>query len=381
MSFSLAQTYCALVHQKVISRTRLQVLLPHFGSVATMLSAPTPLLLEHRLNRAQIKLLRTIARGEFSDPQLDRDMCWAGQPGHHLVGFEMATYPVLLREISQPPLMLYVAGEIAALGQPQFAIVGSRNASSSGRRNAHWLAGELAQSGLSICSGLAAGIDTEAHEGALDAGSNTVAVLGTGINVIYPRRNADLVTRIITQGALVSELPLDSPPLAAHFPQRNRIISGMSAGVLVVEATLNSGSLITAACALEQNREVFAIPGAINNPSARGCNRLIQNGARLIESAQEILQGIASLLEFHFQQSPITASDRQPHSTTHVSDDLTGLSPLEKKLLQGIGYDGCQLEQLLTDCEVDLPSLNAAVLQLELLGLIEQHAGRLRRLA
>ena len=220
-------------------------------------------------------------------------MAWLEQSGHHLMMWDDPTYPGLLEELPDAPPLLFIAGDPALLAQPQLAMVGSRRASRPGLDNATAFARSLARGGFVITSGLALGIDGAAHQGALDVGGKTIAVLGTGLQCLYPRRHVGLAERMIESGgALVSEMPLDCAPQAANFPRRNRIISGLSLGVLVVEASPSSGSLITARLAAEQGREVYAIPGSIHHPGARGCHQLIRQGAALVESVEDVLQAL-----------------------------------------------------------------------------------------
>lgn len=214
-------------------------------------------------------------------------------------------YPALLAEVADAPPLLYVEGAPETLERPQLAMVGSRRASPAGLGTAWSFARSLAQGGFAITSGLALGIDGAAHEGALEVGGATVAVLGTGLRRLYPRRHEALARRIVEGGgALVSELPLDSPPLPANFPRRNRIISGLSLGVLVVEASPASGSLITARLAAEQGREVYAIPGSIHHPGARGCHQLIRDGALLVESVGHVLEALRGWAQAEPAEAP-----------------------------------------------------------------------------
>ena len=220
-------------------------------------------------------------------------LAWLEQPDHHLLMWDDPGYPALLAELPDAPPLLFVEGDPSLLECPQLAMVGSRRASRPGMDNAQSFARSLGGAGFVITSGLALGIDGAAHQGALDVGGRTVAVLGTGLQRLYPARHVGLAGRIVEGGgALVSELPLDCPPQASNFPRRNRIISGLSLGVLVVEASPSSGSLITARLAAEQGREVYAIPGSIHHPGARGCHQLIRQGATLVESVEDILQAL-----------------------------------------------------------------------------------------
>lgn len=220
------------------------------------------------------------------------DLAWQ-RDDQHILTWDCPFYPPLLKEIHAAPFVLFVKGSLAALNRPQLGMVGSRKPSPQGKENAQHFAFALSQAGLVVTSGLALGIDAACHEGALMAGGATIAVLGNGLDEIYPRSHQRLAERIVDNGALVSEFPLGAPPMPAHFPRRNRIISGLSKGVLVVEAAIKSGSLVTANYALEQGREIFALPGSIHNPMAKGCNHLIRQGAKCVESVQHILEELS----------------------------------------------------------------------------------------
>ncbi|HET6724799.1 MAG TPA: DNA-processing protein DprA [Gammaproteobacteria bacterium] len=228
--------------------------------------------------------------------RIDADLAWLDQPDRHLITPAHPDWPPLLTEIPDPPIALFVRGDPALLAEPQLAIVGSRNPTHAGREIAADFASHLARAGLVITSGLALGIDGAAHRGALDSGGATIAVCGTGLDRIYPARHRTLGRDIVAHGAIVSEYPPGTRPLRHHFPERNRLVSGMSLGVLVVEAAQRSGSLISARLASEQGREVFAIPGSIHNPLAHGCHRLIRDGAKLVETAADVLEELAPLL-------------------------------------------------------------------------------------
>lgn len=243
-------------------------------------------------------------------------LAWSDRTNnHHIMTLLDEDYPPFLKQIHSPPPVLFVRGERSLLSQPQIAIVGSRNASIEGRKNAHDFAADLARNGFTITSGLALGVDGQAHDGALKVKGNTIAVLGSGLDNIYPARHKNLAARIAESGALVSEFWPHGAPKPENFPRRNRIISGLSLGVLVVEAAIKSGSLITAKYALEQGREVFALPSSIHNPCARGGNTLIKQGASLVQSTEEILQELGSLLSWSAsrQQSLfITQDEKEP---------------------------------------------------------------------
>jgi DNA processing protein len=284
-------------------------------------------------------------------------LAWLEQPNHHLLMWDRPDYPALLGELPDAPPLLFVAGDPKVPERPQLAIVGSRAASRPGLDTAAAFARSLAAGGFVITSGLALGIDGAAHQGALQAEGMTVAVLGTGLRHIYPRRHLRLAAEIVERrGALVSELPLDCPPQAAHFPRRNRIISGLSLGVLVVEASPSSGSLITARLAAEQGREVYAIPGSIHHPGARGCHQLIREGATLVESVDHLLEGLRG-----WQRIAPAAVSEPP--APHPLIALLRAAPLSS-------------EALADACGWPLPRVLAALTELEIAGSVVSEGGR-----
>ena len=295
---------------------------------------------------------------------LARDLAWLNEhPEVTLLTLDDTHYPGLLREIRRPPPLLFVLGDPACLSLPQVAIVGSRNPTPGGSDNAHQFARFLAGAGFTITSGLALGVDGAAHRGALAAQGKTIAVLGTGIDRVYPARHRQLAQDIIAAGgALVSEFPLDTRSNASNFPQRNRIISGLSCGTLVVEAAVQSGSLITARLALEQNREVFAIPGSIHNPLARGCHKLIRDGAKLVETGQDIVEELGALLGF--QQAELDYTQ----SVSAVSQ--MQLDPAEARLLDAMGYDPVDVDTLAQRTTLDVGLIAAQLIGLELKGVV-----------
>jgi len=236
-----------------------------------------------------VEIANLIADGP-SDEQLTHSLDWLNQPGSQLVTLADTSYPTSLLEIPDPPPLLYVKGDAARLSHPSIGIVGSRNATPQGLKNAEAFAQALSEAGWCITSGLALGIDGAAHRGALSGKGSTIAVVGTGLEIVYPARHRELAHTIVEKGAIVSEFPLREPSRSGNFPRRNRIISGLSSGVLVVEANLESGSLITARLAAEQGREVFAMPGSIHSPLSKGCHRLIKQGAKLVDCIQDILE-------------------------------------------------------------------------------------------
>ncbi|WP_231758922.1 DNA-processing protein DprA [Microbulbifer elongatus] len=285
----------------------------------------------------------------------------------YLLHREDDNYPALLKQIDRPPPLLYVTGDPEALSLPQVAVIGARRASRAGLDNAEAFSADLAAAGFAITSGLALGVDAAAHKGALRSEGKTVAVLGTGVDRIYPVRNAVLAEQIVAGGgAIVSEMPLGTAPEAGNFPRRNRVISGLSLGTLLVEAAVRSGSLITARLALEQNREVFAIPGSIHNPMARGCHHMIKHGAQLVETSADIVTQLGGLL---------SGMAEQPSLFDDPATPTQALPPDQRSLIAALGGDLRSIEQLAQDTGGDTGDLMANLLHLELEGLVEQLPG------
>jgi len=282
---------------------------------------------------------------------VERSIEWASQSGQRILTLADAAYPPALLEIADPPNLLYVRGNAALLQKRGLAMVGSRNATPQGLQTAENFAKALAAKGLCIISGLALGIDAAAHRGALAGGGDTVAVIGTGADRIYPARNKELALAIVDRGVVISEFPLGTPAIAANFPRRNRIISGLSRGVLVVEAAPESGSLITARLAGEQGREVFAIPGSIHSPVARGCHKLIKQGAKLVETANDVLEELGNF--------DMPAQPAEPLSQNN-----------EDPLLAALGHDPCSLDDLVEYTGQSADQLLPELLMLELSGQI-----------
>jgi DNA processing protein len=328
-------------------------LLDAFGTPAALFAAP----------RAA---LAAICGGQLADAiaapassacvaQAARTAEWLAKPGNRLITLHDPAYPRMLREIHDPPLLLYATGRVELLSIPALAIVGSRNASNQGKANAHAFARAFSGAGLAVVSGLALGIDAAAHEGALEGPGSTVAVIGTGADVVYPARNHKLAHRIAESGCIISEYPLGHPVLASNFPRRNRLISGLAAGVLVVEAAAQSGSLITARMAAEQGRDVFAIPGSIHAPMSKGCHQLIRDGAKLVDSAADVLDELLPGCAPQQAPCPAAAGDTQ--------------------LLDALGYDPVCADALALACGLDAGTLSARLLTLELAGQLERLPG------
>lgn len=340
-------------------------LLGVFGSPETLLDA-APKTLEQYV---PARLAQAIG-GEADSASGQAILTWAAEPGNQLLTWDDPDYPRALLDIGDSPVLLYYKGRRELLNAPAIAIVGSRNASPSGIKTAEEFAEALAAAGLTVVSGLALGIDAAAHRGGLRAGgqgASTIAVIGTGIDRIYPPRNRELAHRIAAEGGILSEFCLATPPLAANFPRRNRLISGLARGVLVVEATLGSGSLITARLAGEQGREVFAIPGSIHSPFSKGCHKLIKDGAKLVETAQDVLEELQ-------WASALPAAARQAAAPTAIDAD-------SQALLSALGFDPATPDELCARLNWKADRVSALLLQLELAGKVAQTpGGRVQRL-
>jgi DNA processing protein len=309
------------------------------------------------------KIAAAIGNGGADPSSWNKTGPWLENPLNRIVTLADTEYPKSLLEIPDPPPLLYVKGRLDLLNRAGFAIVGSRNATAQGLANAESFATALSNAGLTIVSGLALGIDAAAHRGGLAGSSSTIAVVGTGLDVVYPARNRDLAHRISENGTLVSEFPLGTPGLAANFPRRNRLICGLSGGCLVVEAAISSGSLITARLAAEQGREVFAIPGSIHSPLAKGCHALIKQGAKLVESAQDVLEELG--LQYGSPAvSPETAATDHDHP-----------------LLKHLGFEPVDMDTLQQRSGMAIGDINTVLTTLELTGAVEKlPGGRWQRL-
>jgi DNA processing protein len=334
-----------------LNTTQLQALIAEAGGAA------------ERLGGARIAGavdLPHAARAFLTSPDeaaLEYDIDWLESSGARILLYTDADYPPLLREIGSPPAVLYVLGSLDALLSPQLAMVGSRNPTPAGRASAREFAAWFARAGITVTSGLAFGIDAASHEGALAGGGPTVAVLGSGLDRIYPAEHAALATRIAHTGALVSEFPPRTAPLRPHFPRRNRIIAGLSLGTLVVEAARKSGSLITARQALDAGREVFAIPGSIHSPVSRGCHQLIKSGAKLVEEAADVL----TELKISFPKEELTAPPGAPADAAALDNEY-------EMLLDAVGFEGATVDTLVARTGLPSESVASMLLILELGG-------------
>ena len=319
-------------------------LLSNFGLPTQILSAT-----RSQLSRVVPEALASRILERCSSPEIEAALQWAARPGHAVLTLADIEYPKSLLEIADPPVLLYVAGNAKLLHSLALAVVGSRNATPQGLKNAQSFARAFSEAGFTIVSGLALGVDSAAHAGGLEGRGSTVAVLGTGIDIIYPRRNESLAQQISLRGALVSEFALGTPPTAGNFPRRNRLISGLARGCLVVEAALDSGSLITARLAAEQGREVFAIPGSIHSPLTKGCHALIKQGAKLVETAQDVLEELGSV-------GTLPSRSAEPGASRDFLDKM--------------GFDPCDIDSLIARTGLATEVISAMLLELELEGRI-----------
>ncbi len=339
-----------------------KVLLEEFGTPAAVLAAAPANL--RRVKGVGAELTRRIAVAKDDiDVQAELDRCAAA--GISILTDRDPAYPRVLREIHDPPGVLYVRGDILPQDAVAIAIVGARHATHYGLAQAERLSGSLARGGVTIISGLARGIDAAAHRGALTAGGRTLAVLGSGLANIYPPEHAELAEQVAAHGAVISEVPPDSPPLAGAFPQRNRIISGMALGVLVIEAGVQSGALITARHAMEQGREVYAVPGRIDSRMSRGCHRLIRDGAKLVETADDVLEELGPLV------APTTSASGE--ALHHPAELL--LNDFEQQVLAAISNEPTTIDHVLATSKLPTPQVLSTISVLEMRHLIKRISG------
>ncbi|MCE9632617.1 MAG: DNA-processing protein DprA [Methylophilales bacterium] len=330
-------------------------LLSAFGDPEQIYATP----ISHLRDVVDSNISSAITQG-IDEEKLAPAMAWLAQPNNRLLTLADSDYPQTLLEISDPPPVLYLKGDVTRLNQPCLAVVGSRNASPQGLNTAEAFSQALADAGWCVVSGMALGIDGAAHKGALKGKASTVAVVGTGLDIVYPSRHRDLAHEIAQKGAMISEFPLATPSIAGNFPRRNRIISGLARGVLIVEANLQSGSLITARLAGEQGREVFAIPGSIHSPLSKGCHLLIKQGAKLVDSIHDILEELGT--------APISQLEESSQGE-------------ELPLLTAMGYEAVAAETLIQRCSLTSEQVSAMLLTLELDGRIASlPGGRYQRL-
>ena len=353
--------WLALNRIRGIRPQALAALVEHFGGPSELFAAT-----DRQLEGVGVPahVLRCLRRPDLEGAA--RDRAWLREPGRSLVACDAGNYPRILRATAAPPLVLFVEGDPGLLGRPGIAIVGSRNATPDGLETAAALAGGLARAGLTVVSGLARGIDAAAHRGALPAPASTVAVMATGPESVYPRAHAQLARSIAAAGALVTEFPVGTPVRPANFPRRNRIISGLALGVLVVEAARRSGSLVSARHALEEGREVFAVPGSIRNPQASGCHALLRDGAILVETVADVLTHVAPQLAVPAAAPQSPAARVAP---AQVSDARA------RTLLECLGYERVGIDVLVNRSGLTAPEVSSILLKLELHGVVRSHPG------
>jgi DNA processing protein len=337
----------------------LRQLLAQFGSPAAVLAQSNSAL----ARTVSAKVAEAIVAGPAAE-KLDAAKKWLEGEFNHLLTLADTDYPASLLEISDPPPVLYLKGNRVLLSATGIAVVGSRNATPVGLQNAEAFSRALSAAGLTIISGMALGIDAAAHRGGLDGGASSIAVVGTGLDLVYPARNKALARELAEKGLIVSEFSLGTPALAQNFPRRNRIISGLSRGVLVVEAALASGSLITARQAAEQGREVFAIPGTIHSPFSKGCHQLIKQGAKLVDDANDIL------VELQWRNS-VASNNKSSNITAHDSEHVElenddGGDPL----LMAMGYDPASIDALMERVDLPADQVMLRITELEIEGII-----------
>ncbi len=350
--------WLTLHHAPKLGARRALKYLQHYGDIVTLRSTSAAELKANGMHQVTIQFLQ-----QPCEPLIERDLAWGQQTDHHILIYTDAAYPPQLREISAAPVVLFATGVIDLLKLPQIAVVGSRRPTAAGLRHTHNFVGALVNYGLTITSGLALGIDTAAHRAALDYNAPTVAVIATGSDLVYPTQNKKLAERIAEDGVIVSEFSCGIRAKSQHFPQRNRLISGLSLGVLVVEAARRSGSLITASFACEQNREVLALPGSVSNPMVAGCHRLIQQGAKLVHTPEDIIAELAPMLD-------ISATSQMDSATT-VATPEADLNPHQQEVLIKMEYDSpTTADDLVTRCNLPISEILSTLSALELKGYI-----------
>ncbi len=365
--------WLTIVNAPSIGGASLIELIESVGSVAAVAAASVHDLVHHGLSKTTAQAI-----AQPDQAAIETGLQWLEQPGHHLLCWDSDDYPALLRRINGPPAALFVDGDPGCLWQPQVAVIGSRNPTAGGLDHARDFTTTLARQGMTITSGLASGIDAAAHTAALDAGASTVAVNGTGLDIVYPASSRQVAERIRSQGAMVSELPLGSPPLRQHFPSRNRIISGLSLAVLVIEAGLNSGTLITARKAAEQGRDVFALPGSLHNPLARGCHRLIREGATLAETTADIIQGlgpIAAELQMEIRQRLKQPGNRSTSGGQSAKPGHDLLADTDYcTVWELLGFDPKPMDTIIQQSGLSAREVSSMLLMMELRGMVKKHA-------
>jgi DNA processing protein len=383
-SHSPLHEWLTLVHTPGLGAATFGLLLDRFGSPTAIYNASRSELSSLAIRSDIIDQLRN--KQNFStkedsrqnisldeiNARVETDILWSRQEDHHIITWSDERYPPQLKQLDDAPPVIYVRGDPDYLSQPQLAIVGTRNPTAAGRNTAREFASHLSSAGITICSGLADGIDGASHTGALEGIAGTVAVVAHGLDIVYPARHQGLAQQISQQGAIISEMPIGTQLQRGLFPRRNRIISALSLGTLVVEAAKRSGSLITARYAIEQNKEVFAIPGSIHNPMARGCHQLIRQGAKLVETADDILE------ELQISIPKATAYPLKTGADTpeKPKDPHQALDPDHQKLLKCLAYEPASIDELVVRSKFNAAEIASMLLIMELEGIIVCQDGR-----
>jgi DNA processing protein len=359
------EEWLSLIHVDRLGPATLQKLLSRFSTPENILRASRSELISLGINNAVIEGIQCP-----KEEAIQRDLIWLEHDNHHLLTIQDSAYPHLLKQISDPPCVLYLLGkpELAStlLSEPQLSVVGSRHASAYGKEIATSFAQNIAASGLVITSGLASGIDGAAHQGALETEiGSTIAVTACGLNRVYPAEHRQLAEHISERGLLISEFPIGTSPKPGHFPRRNRIISGLSLGTLVVEASMKSGSLITARLAIEQGREVFAIPGSIHNPLSKGGHTLIRNGAKLVETVEDVLEELKHHIDLErLEMAPVQLSGAKQEEI---------LDPQHKIVLESMGFEPIGVDAIIEHSGLKVEVVSSILLILELNNQITHH--------
>jgi len=360
-------SWLTLRHTAGVGSTTFHTLLNHFGHVDAALTAS-----HQQLSATNISAEAIDALTSQPAPDISADLAWLKDDNHHILTFDDPAYPARLKQLDDAPPLLYVRGDIDYLQQPQLAMVGSRNPTAAGRNSAKDFATHLSNAGITITSGLADGIDGASHEGALLGLAGTIAVVAHGLDIIYPAKHQHLAQQITENGAVISEMPIGTQPQRGLFPRRNRLISALSLGTLVVEAAHKSGSLITARYAMEQNSEVFAIPGSIHNPMARGCHQLIRQGAKLVETAKDILEEL-NVSQLATPSYPQKSEQNIPENS---KDHQQALDPDHQKLLKCLAYEPASIDELVLSSQFSAAEVASMLLILELEGVVVCQNGR-----
>ena len=358
---STLKNWLHLRHTPGLGDLTFHTLLDVFGTVEAIFNAN-----HKQLSALAIKPSVINALINKTKPDISADLKWKLEDNHHIITLFDEAYPAQLKQLPDAPPILYVRGDPDYLKQPQLAVVGTRNPTAVGRKTAREFASHLSNAGITITSGLASGIDGASHEGALQGLAGTIAVVAHGLDIVYPAQHQKLAQRITEHGAVISEMPVGTQPQRGLFPRRNRLISALALGTLVVEAAFKSGSLITAKYALEQNREVFAIPGSIHNPMARGCHQLIRQGAKLVETAGDILEELCIPLK----QTTIYPEKSEENTQENHKDLRQTLDPDHQKLLKCLAYEPASIDELVRSSNFTAAEVASMLLILELEGII-----------